>query len=64
MTHNRESAQAKVFQEKAKLALLRQRRTIKSLALKLGRPRPSVSRAINHGIFPDLREQIAKALKI
>lgn len=64
MAQKSSSAQAKLFQEKAKIALLRQEKTIKALAQKLGRPRPSVSRAINHGIFPELRNQIAKALKI
>jgi transposase-like protein len=43
-------------------ALLRSRETIASLARRIGRPRETVSRCLNQGKHPEVREEIKKAL--
>jgi predicted transcriptional regulator len=63
MTHAPCTTQAN-FREEAKIALLRRRMSISDLAAKIGRPRSSVSRAINGEVYPRLREAIRKALKL
>lgn len=74
MTHARRTAQQKKehglnlrllpFRVGVKTALLRHPhiRTVSALSEKIGRPRSSVSRAINNGVFPELRKQIMEAL--
>ncbi len=62
--HQLQTKQAERFRQTAKLALIRRRKSIRALAAELGRPRESVSRAINRGEFPRLRQKIAEALAI
>lgn len=66
MTQNTLKAQSKSFGSRVRLAFSTSRkiRNVSALARKLQRPRTSVSRAINQGIFPDLQKEIAKALKL
>jgi hypothetical protein len=59
-------AQEKTFTQRAKIALVREGITIKTLARKLRprRPRSTVSKAINQNRFPLVRKQISEALGI
>jgi len=51
------------FRMRVKLRLLQTGRNIQQLADSIQRPRPSVSAAINRGMFPKLRKEIEEALK-
>lgn len=67
MAQTTNGAQQKTFRARVRAAFNGRRaeiRSISALARKLGRPRTSVSRAVNQGIFPVLRKQIEKTLKI
>jgi len=50
------------FRRKVKIALLDKNMSVASLARSIGRPRPTVSIAINHSRFAGVRELITQEL--
>lgn len=64
------SAQAPNWSERVALELMRRRRagkkpgTITELAAAIGYTRPTVSRALNHDEFPEVRRAIAARLRL
>lgn len=65
MPQQTQTAQEETFEQRAKIALIRRRKSIDWLALHIGRPQTSVSTAINHPTaFPELKKEIARFLRI
>ena len=56
--------QEETFAIRAKTELLKKKQSIAALARKLRRSRHAVSQAINHSVFPKLRDRIKKELAI
>lgn len=54
----------RVFSTKVRKALIDREMSIQHLANLIGRPRPSVSAAIHHPVFPKIKKQIKEALSI
>ncbi len=52
------------FKVAAKVRLLELDLTVTELATRIGKARNTVSMAINHPVFPTVRERIAKELKL
>jgi|GEM_PF-2962628 len=52
------------FCQRAKIALIQRGLSVTELSAQIGRPRSSVSKAINQNRFPLIREQIEGALHL